>query len=184
MESLADLAAVIAQRNDIDQAISQIIGCPAHTGHVAEFIAAAIFELDLMPTANHKHFDGTFSEGPLKNQTINVKYRGRHYGGLNMGTSQVARNHPDWYLVLAGPTSKPASSKRTTTPWAIDQVFLLNSRELLIHLNGKRPGISTSLPKAVWKAAMLFPEAASPHYQITEKQRSLLTLFRSASSEE
>lgn len=179
MDSLANLANLIEQRNTIEREISRIIGCPAHSGHIAEFIAASIFEIDLMPSANHKHYDGRFLPGSLENQTVNIKYRSLHMGALNMGTSGVVRNHPDWYLVLAGPTTKPGPSKHTTTPWTIAQAYLFNSQELLLRLGGKRTGIGTGLPKHLWQAAMLYPEAKSPHLTLGTTQRSMLALFQS-----
>jgi hypothetical protein len=182
MNTLAELAGLIAQRNAVERAISQVIGCPAHSGHIGEYIAAVIFNITLNAGANHKQDDGRFSTGPLQDQTVNIKYMSRKIGILNMGTSRVAVNHPDWYLVLTGPTSKPMSTKQTATPWVIEQVFLFNSQELLRQLNGKRTGIATGVPKVLWQAAKLYPEAVSPHYTITEEQRAHLNLFRSASS--
>ena len=45
MEHLERLAGLIWQRNALDREIAAVLGRPAHSGHLGEYQAAAVFAL-------------------------------------------------------------------------------------------------------------------------------------------
>jgi len=106
-----------------------------------------------------------------------VKYYGRQEGLLDLPTHD---DHPDFYLVLAGPTSPPGASKDGLRPFVIDAVFLFESVTLVpaLRKRGVRLGTATSVASSFWKEAMLFPEARSSLLSLSPEQFSLLSNFR------
>ena len=84
MEKLKELAALLKQRNEIDSAIASVIGRPAISGHLGEFIAAKIFDIKLADSATNKGIDGHFKNGPLAGRTVNVKLYGKQEGLLDI----------------------------------------------------------------------------------------------------
>ena len=74
LATVSALAELLAERNAIDERISRLIQRPATTGHIGEFIAAAIFDIKLWASASHKGHDGVFASGLLKGKTVNVKF--------------------------------------------------------------------------------------------------------------
>ena len=99
MEDLKTLSALIRQRNILEREISEIIGRPAHSGHVGEFVASRIFNIELIESASNAGFDGRFSRSELAGRTVNVKKYSRNDGLLDI----VMKDAPDFYLVLTGP---------------------------------------------------------------------------------
>ena len=69
--NLEELADLLRSRNQLDQQISVIIGRPATAGHIAEFVAAAVFDIDLEEAANNQGYDGHFRTGPLAGRSVN-----------------------------------------------------------------------------------------------------------------
>jgi hypothetical protein len=49
---------------------------------------------------------------------------------------------------------------------------------LLAALGTVKIGIATSVRRALWDAAEVYPAARSPHLVVSEEQRALLALFR------
>lgn len=180
MTELERLAALIHRRNVIDSELAVIIGRPPHAGHIGEYVAAVIFGIDLHPSAVTKAHDGYFRNGPLAEKSANVKYGSRRDGMLNLIQSSEPADHPDFYLVLTGPTIGAVSSKGLTAPWVIHAVYLFDSRALLEYLasRGIRPGVATSVRKQLWEAAMVYPDANNPALELTDSQRAALMLFR------
>ena len=127
---LRRLSSLLKERNAVDAEIAGVIGRPAHPGHVGEFVAAQIFDIDLLESASQKGLDGHFVEGPLRGRSVNVKYTAKRDGLLNM----TPDNPPDFYLVLTGPKGPPASSRGKTRPWVIDSVFLFRGPDLVRRL--------------------------------------------------
>lgn len=179
MEHLDSLAALLRERSAIDRQISLIINRPVHSGHFGEYVASVVLGIELRPAANEQGIDGHFSIGPLAGRTVNVKYRTRHRGLLNMKPSIDPENHPDFYLALAGPTIPMGSTGGTIAPLCINSLYLFESRPLLAELavRGNRPGVGRSLPGAWWDAAMLFPFARSHLLRLTPEQQQALSLF-------
>jgi hypothetical protein len=64
-------------------------------------------------------------------------------------------------------------------PWVIEAVYLFNSRELITELN--RSGVkiyeATSIKRALWDAAEIYPTAQNPALALTDEQRRSLALF-------
>lgn len=179
MESLHTLASLVQIRNVVDGEIARIIGRPAHPGHIGEFVAAAIFDIQLMTSASHKAIDGHFQSGPLAGRSANIKYGSRKDGLMNLVASPDPVDHPDYYLVLTGPNVGASSSKGHHAPWVIQQAFLFESRELLkkLALKGIKPGTATSIRTALWAEAMIYPESGT-RMLLSAQQRETLLLFR------
>jgi hypothetical protein len=177
---LPALAKLIRARNEIDNEIAGVGGRPPHPGHIAEYVAAAIFDIELHPSASTKTHDGNFREGPLAGKTVNVKYGSRRDGMLNLAASMDVADHADYYLVLTGPLATTFTSVGLKAPWVIDAVYLFASSEVLDCLKSldRRAGTATSIRKHLWEAAMVYPEANNPSFVATDDQRNGLELFR------
>ncbi len=178
MEDLHTLASFLRIRNVVEAEISRIIGRPAHSGHIGEYVVAAIFDIELMAGASHKAIDGHFRSGPLAGSSVNIKYGSRRDGLLNLGASLDPGDHPDHYLVLTGPNIGAITSKGLSAPWVIRQVFLFESGQLLAKLALKaiRPGVATSIRKELWTDAMIYPETTTPGF-LSDLQREALYQF-------
>ncbi len=83
-----------------------------------------IFRIELAPAATEKGFDGRFTEGPLANQTVNIKWYPKREGLVDLDINELA----EYYLVLTGPRAGAASSRGTTRPWRIDAAYLFDAR--------------------------------------------------------
>ena len=170
------MASILARRNAIDEEIATLIGRPAVTGHVWEWIAHRIFGVTLARTAVQKGFDGRFAAGPLATKTVNVKWSGKREGLLNINPDGV----PDYYLVMTGPKLAPTTSRGQTRPWVITEVFLFDAPALVERLRrrGVKLGVATSVRKHEWEAARVYP-AAAPGARLTlsDAQREMLKLF-------
>ena len=175
MSSLARLSDLLRARDSLDAAISEIIGRPALIGHLGEYIASAIFDIELYKSATHKGSDGTFRTGKLAGRSVNIKWYPKQQGLLDLNENTV----PDSYLVLAGPKSQAASSRGDTRPFNICSVFLFDSKALMEKLQGAgvKIGIATSLRKELWASAEIYPRHANPVIDVSEEQRRNLELF-------
>lgn len=178
-DKLAYLAEFIRIRNVADQSIARLIGRPAHSGHIAEFIASRIFDIELHPRAVHKSSDGCFRSGPFKDQTVNVKFASRNTGVLDLVGSNDPAHHPDVYLVMTGPRSSVVSSVDTVAPWVVTEVYIFRSIPLLEYLTtrGVNIGVATSVRKPLWEEAMVYPSRNLSLYPLSSQQRSALELF-------
>jgi hypothetical protein len=101
------VAELLRDRNAIDADLARIIGRPVTAGHLGEWIASVVFDIELESSASAKGIDGRFRSGPLQGNTVNIKWYMKHQGLLDT-TEHAAL---DCYLVLAGPPS-PAGSSR------------------------------------------------------------------------
>ena len=120
------LAALIRQRNGIEREISEVIGRPAHPGHMGEFVAARIFNIRLADSARTKGIDGHFVDGPLAGKSVNVKKYSKNDHLLGIKRDAV----PEVYLVLTGPKAPATSSRGATHPWTIAEIFLFDGPAL------------------------------------------------------
>lgn len=79
----------------------------------------------------------------------------------------------DYYLVLTGPPSGAASSRRATRPWCIEAVFLFDARKLRAKQieRGVKRGIASSVLKSQWTAAEIYPAAGNSLLTITSSHR-------------
>lgn len=170
-DALADLAALLRERNAIDSAISRIIGRPALAGHIGEWIAARIFDIELELSATAKGFDGVFRSGPAAGNTVNVKIYGQRAGLLDMNII-----HPtDFYLVLSGAAAPAASSRGKERPWGVQAVHLFEATQLHAEqtARGVKIGNESSVRNSQWAAAEIFPRSNSA-YPLTDTQRQEL----------
>ena len=169
--SLQRLAETVRQKNTADRRVAEIIGRPALSGHFGEFVAAAIFGIELCGSATQEGYDGWFRGGALDGKTVNIKYYTKHDGLLDL----KRENGPDYYLVLTGPAADPAASCERTRPWVIESVFLFQAAELVGRLTAKI-GIATSVRKSLWNDAKIYT-CDSSLLPLEQSQRDLLALF-------
>jgi hypothetical protein len=176
---LAALSQLLRERANIDHRIAKLIGRPAHSGHIGEYIAAAIFDISLHESATHKGSDGVFNSGMLVGKTVNIKLYSKHAGLLDVVSSTDISAHPDAYLVMVGGRSAALSSKGMTAPISIEAVYLLESRNLLKELveRGVKLGIATSVRAPEWNNAMVYPESNNPALVLTAEQKASIALF-------
>jgi hypothetical protein len=179
VKDLTHLADLIRIRNYVNNSVSRIIGRPAETGHLTEYIASQIFDIELHPTAVHKASDGTFrSPSALVGCSVNVKYRSSSSRRLNIENSADLGHHPEYYLAFRGPKlpSGPASEK--TLPLVIDAVYLFRSVELIPALMAEEgANIGPSVKSIHWQAAMIYPEQVNRSLTLSDEQRAALALF-------
>jgi hypothetical protein len=169
MEQLQQLAELIRQRNRIDDAIADLIGRPAEKGHISEYIAAIIFDIELCSSKTNCGADGYFRSGALAGRSVEIKYLALDEGGL-LYTSTPPKYLADFYLVLTGPRASAASSKGRKRPFVIDYVYLFDQSTIVQ---------SPDPPRASWNAAEIYPQPRNPLLTLTEQQREMLRLFGS-----
>jgi len=170
LERLAELR----ERNRISSEIATLIGRPALSSHIGEYIASKIFDVELYESATHKGADGQFRSGPLRGKTVNVKLYGKKEGLLDINHAPA-----DYYLVLTGPDSPPTSSRGADRPITIEQAFIFNMGNLLNELHGRgvRIGVATSVKKDDWDKAMIYPHPRNKEYRLSPEQNKLIELF-------
>lgn len=173
--NLERLAALLSERNKIDAVLAGVIGRPMTSGHLGEWIAARIFDIELDPSASATAIDGRFRSGTLSGRTVNVKWYLKREGLLDMTQADVL----DHYLVLAGPRGPAASSRGSTRPWRIDSVHLFDARALAADLlvRGRRVGVASSVRNDAWVAAEVYPRPNNELLQLQPEQDEALRLF-------
>ena len=166
---LEQLAELVRAKNEADLSIARLLGRPALSGNIGEFVAARVFGVDLMPSGSHAGYDGVFSAPPLAGQTVNIKTYSRNEWILDIG------KHPcDYYLVLTGP---PGQTR--VRPWVIESVYLFDSRRLIPQLQhlGIKIGVATSVRKQYWETSRIFPARQGSPLDLTDDQVAALRLF-------
>ena len=118
-----DAGIPVAPDNETGREIAKLIGRPALSGHIGEFIAARVFDIALESTVTRRALDGHFRSGELKGKSIDIKWYGKQEG-----TWASIDPPPDFYLVLTGPRSPAGSSCGSTRPLVLDSVFLFDAR--------------------------------------------------------
>ena len=175
MKKLERLAKLIHAKNNIDDVIAEIIGRPSLIGHIGEYIASEIFKIELEPSAAEKGIDGRFTQGPLKGQTVNIKFYAKRENLLDINPGSL----PDYYLVITGPKSDAVSSRDATRPWLISGVYLFNSQKLKNKLNnrGVKIGTATSVISKLWDEAEIYTDQRNSICPLSEEQVQQLRLF-------
>lgn len=170
-----ELAELIRKRNAIDRSIAQLIERPPVSGHVGEWLAAAIFDIKLESAATMKAIDGHFASGPLLGRTVNIKTYGKREGLLDISEA----DNLDYYLVLAGPSAAAASSSNTTRPWCVNAVYLFDARRLIEEqrVRNVKLGVASSVTNAQWQRAEVYPTPTNQDLLLDPAQCSLLALF-------
>jgi hypothetical protein len=173
--NLEELADLLRSRNQLDQQISMIIGRPATAGHIAEFVAAAVFDIDLEEAANNQGYDGHFRTGPVGGRSVNVKFTGKNEGSINLNDPP-----PEFYLCLTGPDATAGPSRGTSRPWVIDSIFIFEALPLHTALTarGLKLGTATSVINALWATAKIYPDL-NTLYELSQQQIEMLRLFSS-----
>ena len=176
MDELETLGELIKTKNDIESKISQIIGRPGLQGHIGEFIAGKIFDLELHEDATKRGNDGVFKSGSLAGKNANVKLYGKRESILDFNPKDPA----EYYLVLAGPKSHIGSSRGSTRPLVINSIFLFESGQLISELKKRnvKIGNQVSITQEQWNDAEIFPNQRNNQLPVTEKQKELLRLFQ------
>lgn len=174
---IRDIAGLLRERNAIDARIAGVIARPTTAGHLGEWIASRVFDIELEASAVAEGIDGVFRSGPLRGSTVNVKWYLKREGLLD--TSESARL--DYYLLMTGPPGAAASSRGGVRPWCVDAVFLFDARQLREEqeTRGVKRGVASSVLKSQWAAAEIYPTAANPRLPVSDEQAGLLSLFRS-----
>jgi hypothetical protein len=170
--SLARAAALLRERNTIDAELASLIQRPMTSGHLGEWIAAQIFDIELEPSASAAGIDGRFRSGALQDRTVNIKWYLKREGLLDTTESTAL----DYYLVLAGPPAAAVSSRGTTRPWYIQAVFLFDAQQLQSEqtARGVKRGVASSVTKQQWAAAEIYPAPANPRLAVSPWQAEQL----------
>lgn len=176
-ERMKLLSHLIHERNVVDTQIAELIGRPALAGHIGEYIAAEIFGIALEASASAAAIDGMFATGPLAGRSVNVKLYGKREGMLDLPAEGGLS--ADYTLVLTGPTSSAGSSRGIPRPIVISAVYLFQNEELVaaVRARGAKIGVATSVAKAFWEAAEIYPRGSGTRMVLDEGQRMLLGLF-------
>ena len=181
MKDLTHLADLIRIHNFVNGRISTIIGRPANTGSIGEYIGAEIFDIALATNPVAKAIDGHFRHGDLAGRSVNIKFYSRFGGLLDMASDVEEGGFPDFYLVLSGPKPTSALTHGTQAPLVIDTVYLLDSRRLLEDLLRRptpmMPGIATSIRKHHWESARIHPGSDQSPLVLSDQQRTALALL-------
>ena len=174
--AIAEVADLIRSRNTLDERIATVIGRPALLGHLGEWLAAEVFDIELEASASAKAIDGRFRSGPLAGKTVNVKTYGEREGMLDTTDDPSLA----YYLVLCGPKATAMTSKGGTRRWAIENVYLFDAAELRADhaRRGIKSGVASSVRAELWRAAEIYPQAAEPSLALTAAQSSALARFR------
>lgn len=175
LRDLEELAALLSERNRVAREITGLIHRPCQIGHVGEYIASRVFDIQLEESATSKAIDGRFASGPLRGRSVNVKWYAKREGILDITPDYL----PELYLVLAGPKTASASSRGEVRPWLIDSVHLFEAEPVVARLRerGVKLGVATSLREAEWDQAEIYPRSTSPILQLSQHQRRALSLF-------
>ena len=176
MDELKTLGELIKTKNGIESQISQIIGRPGLQGHMGEFIAGKIFDLELHEDATKRGNDGVFKSGQLAGKNVNIKWYAKRENSLDINSVDPA----EYYMVLTGPKSSMGSSRGSDRPLVINHVFLFESEKLISQLKKRavKIGITTSITQEQWNDAEIFPNQRNNLLLVTEKQKDLLGYFQ------
>jgi hypothetical protein len=175
MEELARLAKLVIDLNDANGRIAELIQRPAERGHLGEYIASKIFNIELNQSASHPGFDGIFQSGQLTGKSVDIKFYGKQDRTHNIGLQYL----PDYYLIMTGEIAHAAGSRSKKNALVIKHVYLFEAKSLVTHLQaqGVTVGVATSIRKTEWDAAEIYPTQTNLDLLVTEDQRHFLKLF-------
>ena len=175
MNDLQRLAELIRNRNSIERNIASITGRSALTGHTGEYIAANIFDIQLVESASEKGIDGHFNTGPLAGRSVNIKWYTVRQNLLDL----TLESPPDYYLVMTGAKAGALSSRGQVYPATVSSVFLFEWKTLLTALQQRQVklGVATSVAEHLWTGAEIYPEQRNCILVLTSAQHEQLGLF-------
>ena len=174
-ERLQHLASLVGQRNSLDARIAEALGRPALSGHFGEYVASAVFGIELHGSATEKGSDGVFTSGGLAGRRVEIKYYPLNESLLDLKVD----GGPDFYLVMTGPRKAAGSSRGEARPWVIEAVYLFDGVGLVGELRerGLKIGTATSVRREFWDAAEVYPRGNNPILEVSAEQGCLLGLF-------
>ena len=174
-DDLPRVAELLQERNAIDDQIAATMKRPMTSGHLGEWIAAQVFDIELEASATTAAFDGRFRSGPMQKRAVNVKWYLKREGILDMTTSETL----DEYLVMTGPVGAAGGSHGQTRPWCIDRVYLFDAHSLRADLlaRGRSIGTASSIRTELWNQAEIYPKQANTRMPLTDRQVEALQLF-------
>jgi hypothetical protein len=169
------VAELVRQRNAIDEQIARIIQRPVVAGHLGEWLASQIFDIQLADSAITAGVDGYFRSGALQGRFVNIKWYLKREGMLDTTEATAL----DYYLVLTGPASSTVSSRGAVRPLCVEAIYLFDAHQLRDEqlARGVKRGVASSVRKQQWIAAQIYP-AVSRRFPLTARQTELLGLFR------
>ena len=175
MANLSRLAELLHARNTVESNLANLLGSAVNLDTVGDCIAASIFGITLVPSAQHREFVGIFASAPLAGKTVDVQWYPRREGAMNVHSDPP----PDYYLVLAGPKQESSTARALVNPWIITSVYLFDGRQLLatVRERGVQIGSRTSVISQLWEEAEIFPTQRNHLLPLTAEQRQLLHLF-------
>lgn len=175
MNELESLASLLARRNALESEIVRLIDRPATRGHIGEFIASHIFDIELEQSASNKICDGHFRSGPLAGKSVGVRFYGKQEGVLAVEKA----DQPDYFLVMTGAKRVSAGSEGLARPSVITAAYLFDGKEDAesIRERGVQFGVAASIPQPLWDQAQIFPSQNNPRLLLSREQKGLLGLF-------
>ncbi len=81
-DSLVKVAGLLQRRNEVDAELASVIRRPPTTGHLGEWVASEVFDIQLNPSASHPSIDGVFRFGPLAGKTVDIKLHTKQAAAL------------------------------------------------------------------------------------------------------
>lgn len=84
LHRLDGLSELVAEHNAVSTRIAAILGRPAQLGHLGEFVASVLFDIQLESSANNKGFDGRFKGGALAGRSVDIKTYAKREGIMDL----------------------------------------------------------------------------------------------------
>lgn len=174
-EKVTQVAELVRQRNAIDEQLATLIGRLPIMGHLGEWVAIRIFDLESAATATQRGWDARFRGGPHAGRTVNVKFYGKGQGILDLHETFP----PDFYLVLVGPRGTATSSRGASRPTVIEWVHLFDARKVHEDLQGRgrKIGIASSVRRQLWDASEIYPADNPDVLPLSAEQREAVVSF-------
>jgi hypothetical protein len=175
LDSVTAVARLVRERNELDGEIARIINRPAVAGHLGEWLASQLFDIDLEPPDSAEAFDGRFASGPLATRTVNIEWISKRDEDLDVTSSRPV----DFHLVFTGPKALALTTKGIARPVRIDACFLFDARgrEAQEATGGATSGAASSVLAEEWDAAEIFPRPNNPLLPIDPEAHGVLALF-------
>lgn len=181
MEKLTELSKLIKQWNRIESKIFNIIGEPGLVGHIGEYIAEAVFGIELEKSKTTKGFDGRFKRGNLRDRKVNVKTYPKRESFIDWRDDAL----PEYFLILSGPKRKTGKGAKAPRPITITNVHLFDVKRLRRTLKSRgikiederRLTVQASVKAELWNRAEVYPRQTCKLLQLTGRQKEMLALF-------